>query len=149
MTMETGSHRQAEVDWPRVDTAAADDDVVVSRIKRGTRKRLYEHSEGELDRDMDKMYKRDYWEDPAYAPLLELSGLLLARAEAVLCFSDRAHRASDDIVAEWRQERERRSRAADEPEPARAAAAGEGRLFFCFWRSIVDNLAALLRYFLG
>jgi hypothetical protein len=122
---------------------------VVSRIKEGTRKRLYEH-EHELDREMDKMYKRDYWEDPAYAPLLELSGLLLARAEAVLCFSDRAHRASDAIVAEWRQERERRRRA-DEPEPAGAAsaAAGEGHLFFCFWRSIVDNLAALLRYFLG
>ncbi|CAD6334580.1 unnamed protein product [Miscanthus lutarioriparius] len=68
MTVETGSHWQAEVDWAWVDTAAAanaDDDhphVVVSRIKEGTRKRLYEHGEGELDREMDKMYKRDYWE---------------------------------------------------------------------------------------
>ena len=84
MTVETGSHWQAEVDWAWVDTAAAadaDDDhphVVVSRIKEGTRKRLYEHGEGELYREMDKMCKRDYWEDPAYAPLLELSGVRTA-----------------------------------------------------------------------
>ena len=168
MTVETGSHWQAdEVDyWAWIDTSAAaaagdDDDehphAVVSRIKEGTRKRLYEHGDGEVeDREMDKMYKRDYWEDPAYAPLLEFSGLLVARAEAVLCLSERVHRDSEAIVAEWwrERERERRSRA-DESEPetetAPAAAAGQGhRLFiFCFWRSIVDNLAALLRYFLG
>lgn len=166
--METGSHWQAEeADWACIDTTAGDDDdeyphaVIVSRIKDGTRKRLYEHGEDELedDREMDKLYKRDYWDDPAYAPLLELSSLGTARAEAVICFSERARRASEAMVAEWRREWEERrcSRAAaadeqepePEPEAAPAAAASEGRLFLCFWRSIVDNLAALLHYFLG
>lgn len=56
------------------------------------------------------------------------------------------------MLTELRQERERRSRADEsepEPETARTAAGGEGRLFFRFWRSIVDSLSALLRYFLG
>lgn len=47
------------------------------------RKRAYEDSEGELDVTMKKLYKCNYWEDPAYASKIKTSGLLLARSAAL------------------------------------------------------------------
>ena len=61
-----------------------------------TRKRPYERDEFETaDREMDKMFRCNYWEDPAYAFRLQRCGLLLARFAALRQFSERVNRATD------------------------------------------------------
>ena len=60
-----------------------------------TRKRPYERDEFEADREMDKMFRCNYWEDPAYAFRLQRCGLLLARFAALRQFSERVNRATD------------------------------------------------------
>lgn len=48
-----------------------------------TRKRPLERHEDEAeDREMDKMYKSNFWEDPAYTAKLRFSGLQIARVAA-------------------------------------------------------------------
>jgi hypothetical protein len=50
-----------------------------------SRKRSYEYTELELDvaSDPEKMFKCNYWEDPAYAIRLQYFGLRLARSAAL------------------------------------------------------------------
>ena len=58
------------------------------RRKRPLERGKYE----QLDRVMDKMYKRNYWEDPAYAWRLRHFGLDLARDAAYENLFERAAR---------------------------------------------------------
>jgi hypothetical protein len=48
-----------------------------------SRKRPYEYGEHEYDVSMEKLYKCNYWEDPAYAKKIEFFGLGLARNAAL------------------------------------------------------------------
>lgn len=60
------------------------------------RKRAYEYSEYEMDVTIKKLYKCNYWEDPAYASKIKRFGLLLARSAALTNHIDRVLRGDLD-----------------------------------------------------
>lgn len=57
-----------------------------------SRKRPYEYGEHEYDVSTEKLYKGNYWEDPAYAKKIEFFGLTLARSDALDNACERLHR---------------------------------------------------------
>jgi hypothetical protein len=64
---------------------------------RSSRKRPYPYEVGEEDREIDKMFKCNYWEDPAREGTLQRFGQLFARAAAVDVYCESSRR----IVAAW------------------------------------------------
>ena len=68
-------------------------------------KRAYERSEYEFDLTIDKRYKCNYWEDPAYALILELSGGSKAMTAALINQSQRTVKELDDWCDELRAAR--------------------------------------------
>ena len=85
------------------------------RRKRPLERGKYE----QLDRVMDKMYKRNYWEDPAYAWRLGHFGLDLARDAA---YENLFERAAKEHAA-WLAARQQHTPAAGAAAAAAAAAA--------------------------
>ncbi|KAE8776056.1 hypothetical protein D1007_51392 [Hordeum vulgare] len=64
--------------------------------------RAYERSEDEFDLSIDKRYKCNYWEDPAYARILHLKGGSKARDAALTNLTWRYIKDIDD----WLHERQ-------------------------------------------
>ena len=79
----------------RVTTAGTTETAAGS--SRSSRKRPYPYEVGEEDREIDKMFKCNYWEDPAREGTLQRFGQLFARAAAVDVYCESSRR----IVAAW------------------------------------------------